>query len=307
MGAQGRDRLSRLSDDLVRPAVSSPCHQRQSGGRRATGKCEGRAHRQTRDQPIRRRRSSMVPRPDPQSLESAPGCSGFVIGLRLGDRRRTRRLLDRDRYGRVSRHGCMQLCWLLDTVGPICRSADDCGLVFAAIHGADPRDAVSVDRPYVWPSSRDISTIRVGYSPENRKDEDREELRVLRELGVKLVPIRKTKLLDDYGLTFELIEAVVAMESATSFDELTRRGEPKGVHGWPRYWAAGHLLSAVDYLKFSRLRAILMERLEKLMQTIDIYFGDELVLYTNLAGHPGLAFPKKFEKDNDFLVPRPQF
>jgi Asp-tRNA(Asn)/Glu-tRNA(Gln) amidotransferase A subunit family amidase len=200
----------------------------------------------------------------------------------------------------------MQLCWSLDTVGPICRSADDCGLVFAAIHGADPRDAGTIDRPYVWPSSRDISTIRVGYSPENRKEEDREELRVLRALGVKLVPIRKTKLLDDYDLTFELIEAIVAMESAASFEELTRRGEPKGVHGWPRYWAYGHLLSSVDYLKFSRLRAILMEQLEKLMQTIDIYFGDELSLYTHLTGHPVVAFPKKLEKDHGFLVPRPQ-
>ena len=103
-----------------------------------------------------------------------------------------------------------------------------------------------------------------------------------------------------------LIEAVVAMESAATFDELTRRGEPKGVHGWPRYWAYGHLLSAVDYLKFSRLRAILMERLEKLMQAIDIYFGDELALYTNLAGHPVLAFPRKFEKEHGFLVPRHQ-
>jgi len=212
----------------------------------------------------------------------------------------------RPTYGRVSRHGCMQLCWSLDTVGPICRSADDCGLVFAAIHGADPRDAASVDRPYVWPSSRDISTIRVGYSPEIRKEDDREKLRVLRELGVKLVPIRKTKPLDDYGVTFELIVAVVAMESAASFDELTRRGEPKGVHGWPQFWTYGHLLSAVDYLKISRLRAILMERLEKLMQTIDIYFGDELAVYTNLAGHPVLAFPKKFEKEDGFLMPRHQ-
>jgi Asp-tRNA(Asn)/Glu-tRNA(Gln) amidotransferase A subunit family amidase len=212
----------------------------------------------------------------------------------------------RPTYGRVSRHGCMQLCWSLDTVGPICRSADDCGLVFAAIHGADPRDAVTVDRPYVWPSSRDLATLRVGYSPENGSEEEREELRVLRALGVQLVPIRQTKLLEDYGLTFELIEAVVAMESAATFDELTRRGEPKGVHGWPRYWAYGHLLSAVDYLKFSRLRAILMERLEKLMQTIDIYCGDELGLYTNLAGHPVLVFPKKYEQEHGFLVPRHQ-
>jgi hypothetical protein len=146
----------------------------------------------------------------------------------------------------------------------------------------------------------------VGYSPESLKGEDREELRVLRGLGVKLVPVRKTKLLEDYGLTFEPIVATVAMESAASFDELTRRGGPKGVHGWPRLWTYGHLLSAVDYLKFSRLRAVLMERLEKVMRTIDVYFGDELGLYTNLAGHPVIAFPNKFEKDDGFLVPRHQ-
>jgi hypothetical protein len=63
----------------------------------------------------------------------------------------------------------------------VCRSADDCGLVFAAIHGADPRDAVSVDRPFMWPSSRETATIRVGYSAESGKEVDRDELRVLRE------------------------------------------------------------------------------------------------------------------------------
>ncbi len=75
----------------------------------------------------------------------------------------------------------------------------------------------------------------------------------------------------------------------------------QGVHGWPRYWAYGHLLSAVDYLKFSRLRAILMERFEKLMQIIDIYLGNELTLHINLAGYPEVAFPKKFEKDQGWI------
>ncbi len=213
----------------------------------------------------------------------------------------------RPTFGRVSRYGCMQLCWSLDTVGPICRSADDCGLVFAAIHGADPRDTVSVDRQYVWPSSREISTIRVGYSPDSDKDEHRERLPVLRELGVTLVPVPHTKLLDDYGLSDDLILATVAMEGAASFDELIRRGEPKGIHGWPQFWTYGHLLSAVDYLKISRLRAILMERLEKLMRTIDIYFGTELALYTNLAGHPLITFPAKLDPDKGFRVPRPQW
>ena len=34
----------------------------------------------------------------------------------------------------------MALCWTLDKLGPMCRSADDCGLVLAAIAGKDPND-----------------------------------------------------------------------------------------------------------------------------------------------------------------------
>ncbi len=243
---------------------------------------------------------------------TAAGLVGFSIGTDtggsiIGPSMRCGAAGLRPTYGRVSRYGCMQLCWSLDTVGPICRSADDCGLVLAATHGADPRDAGSVDRRYVWPSSRDIKTIRVGCAAERLKDGGREELRVLRELGVELVPVHKTKLLDDYGLTYDLAEALVAMESAASFDELTRRGEPKGVHGWPRYWAYGHLLSAVDYLKFCRLRAVYMERYEQFMRGFDVYLGhagDEL--YPNVAGYPLATFPARFEKVHDLLMPRPQ-
>src|SRR5262249_8457548 len=39
----------------------------------------------------------------------------------------------RPTYGRVSRHGCMALSWTLDKIGPMCRSADCCGLVLAAL------------------------------------------------------------------------------------------------------------------------------------------------------------------------------
>ena len=46
----------------------------------------------------------------------------------------------RPTYGLVSRHGAMALCWTLDKLGPIARTADDCGLVLAAIAGVDPND-----------------------------------------------------------------------------------------------------------------------------------------------------------------------
>src|SRR5713101_6866359 len=46
----------------------------------------------------------------------------------------------RPTYGRVSRHGAMALSWTMDKLGPMCRSAMDCGLVLNAVTGHDPHD-----------------------------------------------------------------------------------------------------------------------------------------------------------------------
>src|SRR5207253_3693884 len=43
----------------------------------------------------------------------------------------------RPTYGLVSRHGAMPLAWTLDKLGPMCHSAEDCGLALAAIAGGD--------------------------------------------------------------------------------------------------------------------------------------------------------------------------
>src|SRR5262249_36579642 len=43
----------------------------------------------------------------------------------------------RPTYGLVSRRGAMALSWTLDKIGPICHSADDCGLVLHEIAGSD--------------------------------------------------------------------------------------------------------------------------------------------------------------------------
>jgi Asp-tRNA(Asn)/Glu-tRNA(Gln) amidotransferase A subunit family amidase len=223
----------------------------------------------------------------------------------------------RPTFGRVSRYGCMQLCWSLDKIGPICRTADDCGLALAAIHGADSRDAASVDRQYVWPSSRELSTMRVGYVARGGEDERRDDLRVLRELGVKLVSVEPPNLKKDYGLPKNELQAgLVASESTAAFEDLTRRGEPKGVKGWPQYFLLGHFLTAVDYLRLNRLRAVVMRRFDKMMQSVDVYLchdynsggdpDDHWEWYSNMTGHPTIALPNKFEAQDGFLLPKSQ-
>src|ERR1700682_4532698 len=56
----------------------------------------------------------------------------------------------RPTYGRVPRHGAMALCWTMDKLGPMARSAEDCGLILQAIAGHDPRDPSSAPMDFKY-------------------------------------------------------------------------------------------------------------------------------------------------------------
>ena len=69
----------------------------------------------------------------------------------------------RPTYGRVSRYGAMALSWTMDKIGPMCRSVEDCALVFNAIYGPDGRDDTVVDAPFAWNPDVPLSKLRIGY------------------------------------------------------------------------------------------------------------------------------------------------
>src|SRR3954463_828163 len=64
----------------------------------------------------------------------------------------------RPTYGAVSRHGAMALSWTLDKLGPMCRSADDCGFVLAALAGKDPLDPSTSGRPFAYSAEKEGRT-----------------------------------------------------------------------------------------------------------------------------------------------------
>ena len=80
----------------------------------------------------------------------SPSIENGVVGLR-------------PTYGRVSRHGAMALSWTMDKIGPMCRSVEDCALVFNAIYGPDGRDDTVVDAPFAWNPDVPLSKLRIGY------------------------------------------------------------------------------------------------------------------------------------------------
>jgi aspartyl-tRNA(Asn)/glutamyl-tRNA(Gln) amidotransferase subunit A len=69
---------------------------------------------------------------------TTPACYCGITGLR-------------PTYGRVSRAGAMALAWTHDKIGPMARTAHDCGLVLDAIAGPDPDDLSAAERPYRYP------------------------------------------------------------------------------------------------------------------------------------------------------------
>ena len=75
----------------------------------------------------------------------------------------------RPTFGRVSRFGCMALSWSLDKIGPVGRSAEDCGYVLEQIAGYDPKDSSSVNIPipnYIDEIEKDISQFRLILCPD---------------------------------------------------------------------------------------------------------------------------------------------
>lgn len=202
----------------------------------------------------------------------------------------------RPTFGRVSRYGCMALAWSMDKIGPITRSVEDCALVLGAIHGADGLDATAVDRPFSWPCQRDLRTIRVGYFGTDEKE--RRELAVLRDLGVKLVPVKLPE-----QLPVNALRHILSAEAATVFDELTRQGIREGLNDWPRTFRRARFVTAIDYLRANRIRTLLQQAMNEFFTQVDCYVGGNDLVLTNLTGHPTVVLPNGLQKRGDVEVP----
>jgi Asp-tRNA(Asn)/Glu-tRNA(Gln) amidotransferase A subunit family amidase len=204
----------------------------------------------------------------------------------------------RPTFGRVSRYGCMSLAWSMDKIGPIARSVEDCALVFGVIHGADGLDPTAVDRPFSWPLRRDLRTLRVGYVEGDKSVKEREELNVLRDLGVQLVPIKLPN-----QQPVGALRLILTVEASAAFDEITRQGITEGLNEWPRTFQRGQFIPAVDYLRANRIRTLLMQEMDEMMARVDLYVGGNDLLLANLTGHPTLVLPNGFQKRDDVETP----
>ncbi len=206
----------------------------------------------------------------------------------------------RPTFGRVSRFGAMALAWSMDKIGPICRAVEDCALVFNAIYGSDGLDAAVIDAPFDWNPGLNPHDLRVGYVEKafaEGSDNDRAVLDVLRGQGINLTPIALPD--DDLAPLFLILlaEAAAAFEELT-LDNLDDQLTWQDKEAWPNSFRAARFIPAVEYIQANRRRALLIQKMAALMQTVDVFvvppFAGNVLTLTNLTGHPSVVLPNGF-------------
>lgn len=210
----------------------------------------------------------------------------------------------RPTFGRVSRYGAMALSWTMDKIGPLCRNAEDCAIVFNAIYGADGKDQAMIDKPFNYSPDINLNGIKIGYF---KKDFDRDTsvnkpfndavFETLKKMGAVLVPLELPDLpVNDMSL-------LLMCEAASAFDELTLSNRDdemvqQNKYRWPNFFRAAHFIPATEYVRANRLRYLLIQQMDDVMKQVDLCIAPSLagdnLLVTNLTGHPSVVVPDGF-------------
>jgi aspartyl-tRNA(Asn)/glutamyl-tRNA(Gln) amidotransferase subunit A len=184
----------------------------------------------------------------------------------------------RPSFGRVSRYGAMAIAWSMDKLGPMARTADDCGLVLATIAGHDPKDHDSLpahvaEFTYSMPQAP-IKDLRIGRLTNVWREMDPglqsavdDALKVLEKNGAKISDVE----IPD-GPYEECAELTILIEAASSFRDLIASGrcselvDPVGqINGY-----ASSEFSAADYLQVQRVRTFLQQQIDRLFDDFDV-------------------------------------
>ena len=213
----------------------------------------------------------------------------------------------RPTFGRVPRTGAMALSWSMDKLGPICRTVEDCAIVFNQIYGKDGKDLTVMDAPFVFDGTKkDLKGIKIGYLKNDfegkyaNKTSDSLTLVMMKRLGADLIPLELP------NLPSNDISFLLSVEGAAAFDDLTRSNRDDLMvrqikNAWGNVFRAARFVPAVEYIQANRHRTLLIQDFHTKLKDLDVYlspaFASKNLTMTNLTGHPCVVLPNGFRKE----------
>lgn len=164
----------------------------------------------------------------------------------------------------------MAASWTMDKVGPICRSAEDCGLVLQAIAGGDPQDPGSAGKGFSYSPqfARKPQDLTIGYSPADFSDAPfAAALEAVKALGVKLKEIE----LPDFPYS-AVADTISRGDRVSIFEDFVRSGKVDELADPAQIaWLKESMdLTAREYLRAQRIRSLIQDRLRDLFVEIDM-------------------------------------
>jgi Asp-tRNA(Asn)/Glu-tRNA(Gln) amidotransferase A subunit family amidase len=184
----------------------------------------------------------------------------------------------------------------MDKLGPICRDAFDCAIIFDIIRGSDGYDRSVIDAAFNFDANRPLKDIRIGYVKAWFEGESTEVLDAMRAQGVELIEVSFP------DMNILPLSLILTAEASAAFEDLTLSNRDDLLvrqirNAWPNVFRAGRFIPAVDYLQANRLRTRLIEATHQALSSVDVVIvpsdaGNQLLL-TNLTGHPAMVMPTK--------------
>ncbi|HEY4277847.1 MAG TPA: amidase [Conexibacter sp.] len=185
-------------------------------------------------------------------------------------------------FGRVPNAGCAPLGYSLDHIGPLARSARDCGAFLAAIAGADPRDPYAVERPVpggltelpAVEGDAPLAGVRVGVTRQMMADGDDPAVAptfdaavdALRGLGAEVFEV----VIPHYDLTITAM-MVTCMSEALAYHMPDLRSRPGDFFRALREMQPlGAAFSGADYVQAQRVRRVSQRALAEVFAGVDL-------------------------------------
>jgi amidase len=180
-------------------------------------------------------------------------------------------------WGRVSRYGAFELAASLDHIGPMCRTAADCGVVLQAIAGADPNDPTASQAPvpdYLRGNERDLRGLRLGVDERYISEgvealvvaSVRDAIQALTALGAEVRSVR----VPDVEAVLRDWAPNCAVETAVAHERTFPSRRTEYGPGLAGLLDSARNVSALDYQKILLRRRDFAGRLAALFQGIDL-------------------------------------
>lgn len=214
----------------------------------------------------------------------------------------------RPTYGRISRHGVMSLSWSMDKVGPICRSAEDCEIVLAAIYGKDPLDPTTNNVPFT-PANGKVANLKIAKLESDILSDSKTQRGKNVMAAVALLEKELNSSFDTLSLPknypFRVFDIILRAEAGAFFEELVRSGAVDDMVEQTSGSRANSLrqarfIPAVEYLQANRERRRLIEEIHQLFKNYDVIIAPSArssqLQITNLTGHPVISIPTGFDE-----------